>query len=56
MKVKEMHSIKLTWAQLGEILKKQGNGVELLTDEEIKEITLVKPREILIRAEEREVK
>lgn len=50
-----MRKFKLTWAELAAILKRQDNGngndVHLNSEEEIKEITLVKPREILIRAE-----
>jgi len=41
---------KLTWIQLQEILRRQGNSLGLLPDEEIKEITLMKPKELLICA------
>ena len=48
LKVKEMRKLKLTWAELRQILKESD---KLMPDEEIKEITLVKPKEILIYAE-----
>ena len=48
-----MRKLRLTWVQLQEILRKQDNGSGLLPNEEIKEITLMKPREILIRAEQK---
>jgi len=48
-----MRKIKLTWAVFALILQQQENSIGLLRDEEIKEITLMKPKEILIRAERR---
>jgi len=47
-----MRKFKLTWVELCEILKKHGNTKGLLPGEEIKEITLMKPKELLIRAEQ----
>jgi len=47
-KIKELRKVKLTWTELSEILHKQG---KLLDNEEVREITLVKPKEILIRFE-----
>jgi hypothetical protein len=46
-----MRKVTLTWTELQSILRKQTNGKGLMPDEEIKEITLMKPKEILIRAE-----
>lgn len=51
-----MRKLKLTWVELCEILKKQGNdprSFELLPDEEIKGITLTRPREVLIWTEKK---
>ena len=47
-----MRKLKLTWSELCAILRKQGNNHGLLDYEEIKEITLMKPKEILIRVEQ----
>ena len=52
-RVKDLRQIKLTWVQFQEILRKQGSSSGLLPDEEIKEITLMKPKEILIYAEQK---
>ena len=52
-KIKKLRSIKLTWGELSKMLKSQGNGKGIMLDEEIKEITLMKPKEILIRVEAR---
>ncbi len=51
--IKDLRKIKLTWAELAELLKKQGNSQGLLPNEEIREITLMKPRELLIRTEQK---
>jgi len=45
MKGNQMRSIKLTWKQLEDILKKQGL---VLTDENVSEVTLVRPRSLLL--------
>ena len=48
-----MRKVKISWSQLQAILQRQGNGIGLLDNEEIKEITLMKPKEILIRTEQK---
>ncbi len=47
-----MHKFEITWKELSEILNKQGKNQGLLSDEEIKEITLMKPKKLLIRTEQ----
>lgn len=42
--------LKLSWDELCKTLQRQGGEKALLPDEEIKEITLVKPRGLLIYA------
>jgi hypothetical protein len=43
-----MRKIKLTWEDLRQILKNQPNHNQLLSEETIAEITLVKPKTLLI--------
>jgi aspartate carbamoyltransferase regulatory subunit len=43
-----MHKVKVTWRQLEDILKAKNIIPE---DEEVKQITLTKPRTLLIRSE-----
>jgi len=50
-----MRKLKLTWQELCLILQKQDNNKGLAQNETIKEITLMNPKEILIRAEQKEM-
>ena len=45
-----MRKFKLTWSELQKILHKEG---KVFDGEQVKELTLVKPRELLIRTEQR---
>jgi len=49
-----MRKLTITWAELQAILQKAGNGISLMPNEKIKEITLTKPRQLLIRTEQAE--